>query len=166
MKRAITLVLALLFLFTATASAEYISGEGWWDDGYSGTWNYIPAAGLCVKLPYDWCENLLEEDGQYLYMRDDYSIILSVEFYAESLFDLEDILESSGLWLDDLHYEESANLILKDDRDWYVMANDYMFIAFTDSSYGGTAAFSFNYSNEVGDELWYIRRIISSIEAY
>lgn len=162
----LSLLLALALLFAA--HAEYISGDGWWDESYSGVWNYIDDAGLAVKLPDDWSDNILGDDnnGEYVFMRDDYYITLSVAVYGNSLFDLEDAIEENGLWFDDYQYEESANLILKDDRDWYIIANDYLITAITDGAYGGTAVFTFNYDDGIGDLTPIIRRIISSVETY
>ena len=96
MKRIAILTLALLLLLSLalSATADYISGDGWWDDNYSGTWNYIPEAGLMIKLPYDWSENLLEGQEEYVFIRDDYYITLGVRFHwGEGLFSMEDEIQ-------------------------------------------------------------------------
>ena len=169
MKRIAILTLALLLLLSLalSATADYISGDGWWDDNYSGTWNYIPEAGLMIKLPYDWSENLLEGQEEYVFIRDDYYITLGVRFHwGEGLFSMEDEIQDDYLIFDGYQYTESANIILDEDRDWYIMANDYLFTALTNGEYGGVVEFCFNYDSEGGYLLDDIRRIISSISSY
>ena len=162
MKRVWILTLALLMLLTAAASADYIGGDGWWDDSYGGTWQVVDNSELVIKLPYDWGDNF-GEYGEMLFCRNDYAVTLRVCSHSGSMWDLEDQIENSGLYWNGFQYDESANIILKDDRDWYIIANSYCICAFTDGGYDNTVEFCFG-CEESDYYRTIIRQIISSVE--
>ena len=56
-------------------------------------------------------------------------------------------------------------LILKDDRDWYIIANSYRMCAFTDGENGGTVEFGLSYEEEEWCRI-IARQIISSVTSY
>lgn len=166
MKKILVLLLALA-LVPAGALAEYIAGEGWWEDNYSGALQYVNAENLCFKLPHDWSDApLIDEDvNTGTYMRDDYSMVMWVSVYREPLRDMISRLQNAGNYWNDEQYVETGNLILKDDRDWYIIANSYRMCAFTDGENGGTVEFGFSYE----EEEWcrtIARQIISSVTSY
>lgn len=164
MRRTLFLVLALALLLNAPALAEYIGGEGWWDDGYAGEWQSYDLGGLCFKLPYDWGDNFSPEEGEMLLCRDDYYVTLRVCSHPGTMWEVEDAIENSGLYWDNFQYDESANIILKDDRDWYIIANAYSMCAFTDGAYGNTTV-EFSFGFEEADEYrTIVRQIISSVQ--
>jgi len=163
----ILIVLLALALLPAGALAELIAGEGWWEDDYSGDWQYVSAEGLRVKLPDDWGEApLIDEDlNAAVYMRDDYGIVMWVNLYRQPLQDVMSRIQQAGSSWNGERYVETGNLILKDDRDWYIIANSYSMCAFTDGENGGTVEFGFKYEEEESYRK-IVRRVISSVESY
>ena len=161
MKKTLALILALLL--SAAALAEYIGGEGWWDDDYDGTVYYCPDGDLYFWLPDDWGDNFGEE-GEMLFCRNDYGITLRVCSHPGTIWDMSEAIEADGLFWDGFQYEESANIILKDDRDWYIIANEYSMCAFTDDAYGNTIEFCFGFEEDDYNRM-VVRRIISSVES-
>ena len=162
MKRVLTLCLALLTLIAATARAEYIGGDGWWDDGYEGDWQYSYDGGLYFKLPYDWGDDF-GDDSQMLFCRNDYTVTLRVCTHPGTMWDVEDRIEANGCYWDGFQYNQSANIILKGDRDWYIIASSYAMCAFTGGLNGNTVEFSFSFEEEEACRA-IVRRIISSVE--
>ena len=164
MKRAIiSLILALALLTGAAASAEYIGGEGWWEEDYNGAWQYYPVGGLYFKLPIDWGDDFGDDDTM-LFCRDDYYITLSVSPCDVNLYELEGQIDASGGWWNGDHYDEWGMIILKDDRDWLILANAYSMCAFTYSDRVQTVEFCFGYEEDDACRT-IVRRIISSVEA-
>ena len=116
MKRIIILLVTLALLLPVAAHAEYIGGEGWWDDDYDGVWQYYNDGGLYFKLPYDWGDDFGFDD-QMLFCRDDYYITLSVTPCDINLYDLEAQINADDGWWNDVQYDEWAMIILDGEQE-------------------------------------------------
>ena len=153
MKRILAALLAAMLLI-ACACAEYIGGDGWFDTDYIGDDILIQGSDLTVRVP-SWWEDISFTEGMQMY-RD---TVDGMYFYLYTV-DRETWNSYWHMSSDDCPYEESAFIILQQDRDWLVFADEYLLVAVTPID-SGAVVFEFQLFQD--DDWVWARRIVSSV---
>ena len=158
MKRIISALLLVLLLFSFAYAADWIGGEGWWDDSYSGSIQYHAETGMTFKLPAGWVFKEYDSYQGFYYYTDpsgDYEI---------SVFRRDDMglydLESYYSFIKD--YDQGM-IILKDDRDWFIFADAHHMTGYCEAKKGGLFGINL-YFTPGENNLVTARRIISSVD--
>lgn len=158
MKKFFSVLLLVLFLLSCAYAAEWIGGDGWWDDNYSGNVQYHAETGMTFKLPTGWVfKDYDSYQGFYNYS--DPSGEYEISVFRRDDMGLYD-LESAYSFTKD--YDQGM-IILKDDRDWYIFADAYHMTAYCESKKGGLFGINL-YFTPSESNLVMARRIISSVD--
>ena len=158
MKKVISAFLLILLLCSCACADEWIGGEGWWDDSYSGSLQYHAETGMTFKLPAGW-EFKEYDSSQGFYEYADPSGNYTISVFRRDDMGLYD-LESYYSFTKD--YDQGM-IILKDDRDWYIFADAYHMTAYCEAAKGGLFGINLYYSPGVSNSVM-ARRIISSVD--
>lgn len=158
-RRLAALVLACLVLLGGTALADRgVGGEGWFDDSYLGSYVVINNSGAVVKVPSEWKDISFVPDMQ---MYQDYTsgeggMYFYLSTGGNDVWDgwYDTYLSGGG------YYQESAAIILQQDRDWLILTDDSGMVAVT-SINGVSIVFEFQLYQD-SDWTW-ARRIVSSV---
>ena len=161
MKRLLCLALLLSVAFACAASAEMsVDGDGWFDGDYLGSLVLIENTGLCFRLPAGWTDRTINET-EHGYETLEAGLTLYVSAIPE------DQLHAFADYCNNDPTENSAAIILQQDRDWLFIldpnAQTAIGITWCEGFPGGMELCFAHVSTP--EKLTLVRRIISSVQS-
>ena len=158
MKKAISILLALLLLFSCASADKWLGGDGWWDDSYTGNLQYHPETGMTWKLPSGWIYTGYN-DFQKMYEYSDPTGVFTISVFRRDDMGLYDLEPYYSFTKDD----ERSMIILKNDRDWFIFANEDHMVGYCEGKKGGLFGITMYFPRNA-DNRKIARRIISSVD--